>query len=212
MNSSAQVLTAVVGGYALGRTRKARLALTLAGALAGKRMNSTNGLRAVLDQSPEVARLTERLRGELTEALKAAAVNAATHRLDTLASGIQAGADDADDVVVGETADDAETAPEDSDEAPDEADEDASNDDSDAPTAEADDAEEDAPRTKQRSTSRRSTARSGEKSADRPPAKKASGNRRTQPAKKAPSRSSAAATKTTSGSGRSRRSAGGGGA
>ncbi|MDE9366921.1 hypothetical protein PZ938_14995 [Luteipulveratus sp. YIM 133132] len=208
MNSSAQVLTAVVGGYALGRTRKARLALTLAGALAGKRMNSTNGLRAVLDQSPEVARLTERLRGELTEALKAAAVNAATHRLDTLASGLQAGGDRADDVVVGETADDAETAPEDSDEAPD----DASNDDSDAPTDEADDAEEDAPRTKQRSTSRRSTARSGEKSADRPPAKKASGNRRTQPAKKAPSRSSAAAKKTTSGSGRSRRSAGGGGA
>src|SRR5688500_4771952 len=65
----ARVALGVAGGYFLGRTKKMKLALALAGMAAGKRAGGPGQLLAqgtkLLGQSPEVTRLTDELRGRL---------------------------------------------------------------------------------------------------------------------------------------------------
>ncbi|MEU6079387.1 hypothetical protein [Streptomyces sp. NPDC047108] len=90
--NNGQVAAAVAGGYILGRTRKARLAVTLAALAAGRRVGSP-GLGKALDlvKTPEVERLVGTLRGQLVSAGRAAAVNAVGHRVDALSDRLEQG-------------------------------------------------------------------------------------------------------------------------
>jgi hypothetical protein len=84
----ARVALGVAGGYFLGRTKKMKLALALAGMAAGKRAGGPGQLLAqgtkLLGQSPEVTRLTDELRGRLLDAGKGAAVAIATKQVEAL--------------------------------------------------------------------------------------------------------------------------------
>ena len=84
----ARVALGVAGGYFLGRTKKMKLALALAGMAAGKRAGGpgqllTQGTK-LLGQSPEVTRLTDELRGRLLDAGKGAAVAIAARQVEAL--------------------------------------------------------------------------------------------------------------------------------
>lgn len=81
MNTGTAAL-AVTGGYLLGRFHKARWAMALAGAAAGRRMRSGNG--GGLLKSEEFGKITENLRGELAAAGKAAAVAATARQIDAV--------------------------------------------------------------------------------------------------------------------------------
>jgi hypothetical protein len=84
----ARVALGVAGGYFLGRTKKMKLALALAGMAAGKRAGGPGQLLAqgtkLLGQSPEITRLTDELRGRLLDAGKGAAVAIATRQVEAL--------------------------------------------------------------------------------------------------------------------------------
>ncbi|WP_157995684.1 hypothetical protein [Thermomonospora amylolytica] len=87
--NKAQLAIAVGAGYLLGRTRKLRWALTLAGAGASRRLpGNVKGLTAqgvqLLGSSPEAKALTQTVRGRLTEAGRAAVMAAASSRIDDL--------------------------------------------------------------------------------------------------------------------------------
>ncbi|GAA3619155.1 hypothetical protein GCM10022419_125890 [Nonomuraea rosea] len=89
MKDTGKVALAVVAGYYLGRRHKLRMAIGLA--LAGvmrKIRQDDGGLLAqgakALGSSPELAGMTNRLKGELLEATKAAAVAAATTQIEAL--------------------------------------------------------------------------------------------------------------------------------
>ena len=88
MKCGARVALGVAGGYFLGRTKKMKLALALAGMAAGKRAGGPGQLLAqgtkLLGQSPEVTRLTDELRGRLLDAGKGAAVAIATRQVEAL--------------------------------------------------------------------------------------------------------------------------------
>jgi hypothetical protein len=89
MKDTGKVALAVVAGYYLGRRHKLRMAIGLA--LAGvmrKVRKDDGGLLAqgakALGSSPELAGMTNRLKGELLEATKTAAVAAATTQIEAL--------------------------------------------------------------------------------------------------------------------------------
>ena len=88
MKCGARVALGVAGGYFLGRTKKMKLALALAGMAAGKRAGGPGQILAqgtkLLGQSPEVTRLTDELRGRLLDAGKGAAVAIATRQVEAL--------------------------------------------------------------------------------------------------------------------------------
>jgi hypothetical protein len=95
MNESAKVGVAVAGGYLLGRTKKAKLAITLGTWLLGKRLDLDpkelgKGALSQLAKRPEVAKLTGDVRGELMQAGRAAATAAMNSRLERLAEGLEA--------------------------------------------------------------------------------------------------------------------------
>lgn len=81
---------ALMGGYVLGRTKKGRLALTVATYLAGRRFGleprqlAAEGMRR-LGEVPQVAELQEQLRGEVLEAGRKALTAAADRGMATLA-------------------------------------------------------------------------------------------------------------------------------
>ncbi|MGE9693362.1 hypothetical protein [Streptomyces sp. NRRL F-5630] len=83
--------SALVGGYLLGRTRKARLALVVASCLAGKRLNLTpqdlltSAVRK-LRETPQFAELSDQVREELLTAGRAAADRRLSALADTLAA------------------------------------------------------------------------------------------------------------------------------
>jgi hypothetical protein len=89
-----QVVVAVGLGYLLGRTKKMRLALMIAAAGATGKMGV--GPRQLLQQgykrlaaSPELGKITDSLRGELLDAAKAAAMTAATGKIESLNDRLQ---------------------------------------------------------------------------------------------------------------------------
>jgi hypothetical protein len=96
MNNKTQMAAAIGAGYLLGRTRRMKLALMLAGAgtagrfPGGPRELLTLGTK-MLSNSPEVAKLGDTVRGELVSAAKAAAVTAASQRIDSLSNRLQSG-------------------------------------------------------------------------------------------------------------------------
>ena len=94
MANGAKVALAVGAGYFLGRTKRTRLALMLAAAgITGKFPSSPTDLVAhgvkSLGGSHQIADITEQLRGELLNAAKAAALAAATSRVDALNDRLQ---------------------------------------------------------------------------------------------------------------------------
>lgn len=127
------VLGAGVGlGYFLGRTRKMRLAMMIAGAgatgvLGSPRQLLQRGL-SQLGTSADLGSLTEAARGQLVGAAKTAAATAASSRIDALTERLQAKASgngsepDADDEPRDESDESSEPdeQPEDEDEAKDE--------------------------------------------------------------------------------------------
>ncbi|MCF3173292.1 histone protein [Streptomyces sioyaensis] len=88
--SKALLAAALAGGYLLGRTKKARFALTVASYLAGRqfglspRQLVTEGVRK-LGEIPQVAELGDQLRGEVLDAGRKALTAAANQQLETLA-------------------------------------------------------------------------------------------------------------------------------
>ena len=94
MSNGAKVALAVGAGYFLGRTRKMRIAMMLAAAgITGKFPARSaellsHGLKS-LGAADQLHDLTDQLRGEVLSAAKAAALTAATHRVDALNDRLQ---------------------------------------------------------------------------------------------------------------------------
>ncbi|WP_246868467.1 hypothetical protein [Saccharopolyspora sp. ASAGF58] len=88
MKSGPQIALAVAVGYALGRSRKMKLAITAAGMLAGRRFADPKELLAkggkLLGASPEVQKLTGQARERLLDAAKSAVLAAATSKIESL--------------------------------------------------------------------------------------------------------------------------------
>ncbi|WP_043730552.1 hypothetical protein [Nocardia asiatica] len=96
MKGGGRIALGVGIGYLLGRTRKMRFALSLAGAAMARRSAGTPGDllergTSLLKQSPELSRITDTVRDELFTAARSAAVTAASNRLDALNDRLQQG-------------------------------------------------------------------------------------------------------------------------
>ncbi|WP_280496061.1 hypothetical protein [Nocardia asiatica] len=96
MKGGGRIALGVGIGYLLGRTRKMRFALSLAGAAMARRSAGTPGDllergTSLLKQSPELTRITDTVRDELLTAARSAAVTAASNRLDALNERLQQG-------------------------------------------------------------------------------------------------------------------------
>jgi hypothetical protein len=96
MKGGARVALAVAAGYLLGRTKKMRLALMVAaagatGSLGGSPKDLLKRGIAQLGSVPELAELTDTVRGELLSAAKAAAVTAASNQITSLSGRLQDG-------------------------------------------------------------------------------------------------------------------------
>jgi hypothetical protein len=84
----ARVALGVIGGYFLGRTKKMKLAMMLGGMAAGRKAGGPGELlrtgTKLLNSSPELARLTDEVRGRLLEAGKGAALAVAARQVESL--------------------------------------------------------------------------------------------------------------------------------
>lgn len=81
---------ALVGGYLLGRTKKAKMAIGVGMFLAGRRLDlDPRRLGKLLAASPVTGALSEQIRRELFEATKSAAAQALTQRATGLADSLQ---------------------------------------------------------------------------------------------------------------------------
>jgi hypothetical protein len=82
------VALGVAGGYLLGRTKKMKLALMLAGMAAGRQAGGPGELlktgSKLLGSTPELAQLTDQVRGRLLDAGKTAALAVATRQVESL--------------------------------------------------------------------------------------------------------------------------------
>lgn len=91
MKARTEVALAIGAGYLLGRTRKMRLAMMVAtaGATGGlgkaARVVAERGSQRV-SASPELAKIAQTVQGELLQAVRTAAVTAASSRIDSLSS------------------------------------------------------------------------------------------------------------------------------
>ncbi|MFD7025564.1 hypothetical protein [Promicromonospora sukumoe] len=92
MNDKLTFAAILLGGYLLGRTKKLKMALAVAGALGVRELKEHPDLLkaggAVLS-TPAVKKLTDELSGRLVEAGKTAVVAAATKRVDSLVSNLE---------------------------------------------------------------------------------------------------------------------------
>ncbi|MFI1741771.1 hypothetical protein [Streptomyces sioyaensis] len=83
--SNAKIGVALVGGYVLGRTKKAKLAIGLGMYLAGKRLPlDPKQLGKLVANSPVLGPLHDQVRGELVDATKSAVSTALTQRMSAL--------------------------------------------------------------------------------------------------------------------------------
>ncbi|WP_326608228.1 histone protein [Streptomyces sp. NBC_01800] len=88
--AKATLAAAVVGGYVLGRTKKGRLALTIATYLAGRRFGleprqlAAEGMRR-LGEMPQFAELQDQLKGEVLDAGRKAVTAVADRGMSSLA-------------------------------------------------------------------------------------------------------------------------------
>lgn len=89
MGAEARIIGGVVAGYLLGRGKKMKLALSLAGMLAGKQISTDPKVIAkqvaeLADTNPRLADLKGEVTGELLQAAQAAATAILTQRMNTL--------------------------------------------------------------------------------------------------------------------------------
>lgn len=89
MMSNAKIGVALVGGYLLGRTKKAKMAIGLGMFLAGKKLNpDPRQLGAWVAGSPVLGPLNDQVRKELVDATKSAAGAALNQRMNGLADSL----------------------------------------------------------------------------------------------------------------------------
>ncbi|MFJ8859611.1 hypothetical protein ACIRD8_14370 [Streptomyces sp. NPDC102451] len=89
MTGNAKIGAALVGGYLLGRTKKAKLAIGFGMFLAGKKLSlDPRQLGRMLADSPLLGGVNEQVRKELVGATKTAATNALTQRATGLADSL----------------------------------------------------------------------------------------------------------------------------
>lgn len=87
---NATTAVALVGGYVLGRTRKAKMAIGVGMFLAGRRLDlDPRRIGKLLAASPVTGALSDQVRRELVEATKSAATRALTQRATGLADTLQ---------------------------------------------------------------------------------------------------------------------------
>jgi len=90
MTKNAKIGAALVGGYLLGRTKKAKLAAGLGMFLLGKKFDlDPRRIGRVLADSPALGSLNDQVRKELVDATKSAATKAVTQRAGSLAESLQ---------------------------------------------------------------------------------------------------------------------------
>ncbi|MEU8994937.1 hypothetical protein AB0C95_08980 [Streptomyces caniferus] len=188
MMNNAKIGVALVGGYLLGRTKKAKMAIGLGMFLAGRKLNlDPRQLGSMVANSPVLGPLNDQVRKELVEATKSAAGAALTQRMSGLADSLHERTLALDE---GGTTDGAGRGRDDRDtESEDEPRGDAKEPDDDAADPKgADDAESEKPAPRRRTaakssskTSSDSSAKSGKKSA---PAKKSAGADRSAKARR----------------------------
>ncbi|PBC40005.1 hypothetical protein CJ179_33310 [Rhodococcus sp. ACS1] len=164
MTSKGQMAMAVGAGYMLGRTHKMKLALMLAGFGASRRFPSgslgvLNEGRKLLADSPEVAKLGATVRKELMNAAKAAAVTAASQRIDSLNTRLQSG----EDLLggLGEAAGGKKKSKRARDEEPEYEDEEYADNEDESDDETGDDESEEAPRARRRPAPRRRSSSGG---------------------------------------------------
>jgi hypothetical protein len=89
MMNHTKIGVALVGGYLLGRTKKAKMAIGLGMFLAGKKLNlDPKQLGSMLSRSPLLAGLNDQVQKELLDSTKSAATSALTHRIGGLADSL----------------------------------------------------------------------------------------------------------------------------
>ncbi|MFI1619170.1 hypothetical protein ACH4VT_19745 [Streptomyces lydicus] len=89
MMTNAKIGVALAGGYVLGRTKKAKLAIGLGMYLAGKKLNlDPKQLGKLVANSPVLGPLNDQVRRELVDATKSAATSALTRRMSGLADSL----------------------------------------------------------------------------------------------------------------------------
>ncbi|MFF8789823.1 hypothetical protein [Streptomyces sp. NPDC015125] len=87
--SNAKIGVALIGGYLLGRTKKAKMAIGLGMFLAGKKLNlDPRQLGALVANSPVLGPLHDQVRKELVDATKSAAGAALNQRMNGLADSL----------------------------------------------------------------------------------------------------------------------------
>ncbi|MGW4240668.1 hypothetical protein ACWEJP_28305 [Streptomyces sp. NPDC004749] len=87
--TNAKIGVALVGGYALGRTKKAKLAIGLGMFLAGRKLSvDPRQLGRLVADSPFLSSLNDQARRELVDATKSAATSALTRRVSGLADSL----------------------------------------------------------------------------------------------------------------------------
>lgn len=195
MMTNAKIGVALVGGYLLGRTKKAKMALGLGLFLAGKKLNlDPKQLGTLVANSPVLGPLNDQVRKELVDATKAAAGTALTQRMSGLADSLHErtlALDEGRDMS-GETertADDEHAAADDEEQAP----EDGTRGDAEDDGGAADDEEKGAP-------SRKAPAAASAKTATKPSA--ASAKKSGSAARSTARRSSSSASGTSKSSGK----------
>ena len=91
MGTGAKAAAAVAGGLLLGRSKKQKLALAVGGLLLSRKVDPGNVLKQgsdLVENNPELARLTEQVRGTLVQAARAAAVSTVSNRLEALSDSL----------------------------------------------------------------------------------------------------------------------------
>src|SRR4051794_17677438 len=159
--SAAKIGLGVAAGYLLGRTKKFKLAITVGSMLAGQRV-ATNPhalmkqFGELAEKNPELAKLQDRLKGELFAAARNAAISVATDRLDSANRALTSGRgrdqdedeyddQDQDDESDSTEDEDSEDEPEDEyDDSEEEAEDDSDDEAEDEPEDEYDDSEDEA--------------------------------------------------------------------
>lgn len=90
MTGNVKIGVALVGGYLLGRTKKAKMAIGFGMFLAGKKLSfDPRQLGKLVANSPVLGTLNDQVRKELVDATKSAATNALTQRATGLADSLQ---------------------------------------------------------------------------------------------------------------------------
>jgi cobalamin biosynthesis protein CobT len=94
--TTAKIVAGVAGGYLLGRTKKLRLAITVAGLLAGKKLaaDPKSIVDKMVEQNPELQHLKGQLTEGLTSAAKELAVATAASRMEAVTETLQQGLGD----------------------------------------------------------------------------------------------------------------------